>query len=105
MKSRLQKAGLLFKDNSDPEIDISVAWDSLSRLGYPARYGGKAQDGSYEYVIIDPQTGGFLATGKGATLEKSMCQAALNAVRRFDTSELVICNGQQTNAKTASSTK
>ena len=84
MKYRLQKAGLLFTDDADSEIDISVAWDTLSRLGYPARYGGKAQDGSYEYVIIDPQTGRFLATGKGATLEKSMCEAALNAVTRFD---------------------
>ena len=86
MKSRLQKAGLLFTDDADPEIDITCAWGTLSRLGYPARYGGKAQDGSYEYVIIDPQTGGFLATGKGATLEKSMCEAALNALTRFDSS-------------------
>ena len=86
MKSRLQKAGLLFTNNTDPEIDISDAWGILSRLGFPARYGGKAQDGSYEYVIIDPQTGGFLATGKGATIEKSMCQAALNAVRQFESS-------------------
>ncbi len=87
MKSRLQKAGLLLTDDADPEIDISVAWDALSRLGYPARYGGKAQDGSYEYVIIDPKTGLFLGIGQGATIEKSMCEAALNAVTR-----LVPCN-------------
>ena len=86
MKSRLQKAGLLLTDDDDTEIDISVAWGTLSRLGYPSRYGGKAQDGSYEYVIIDPKTGNFLATGKGATLEKSMCEAALNAVTQFDRS-------------------
>ena len=64
MKSRLQKAGLLFTDDADPEIDISVAWGALSRLGYPARYSGKAQNGSYEYVIIDPKTGSLLGTGK-----------------------------------------
>lgn len=78
MKSRLKEAGLLHKDD-DPEIDISIAWSILARLGYPARYGGRAQDGSYEYVIINPQTGDFVATGKGSTLETSMCQAALNA--------------------------
>ena len=86
MKSRLQKAGLLLTDDADPEIDISVAWDALSHLGYPARYGGKTQDGSYEYVIIDPKTCGFLATGQGATIEKAMCEAALNAVTRFNSS-------------------
>ena len=86
MKSRLQKAGLLLTDDADPEIDISVAWGTLARLGYPARYGGKAQDGSYEYVIINPQTGGFLATGRGATLEMSMCEAALNTVIQLENS-------------------
>ena len=84
MKSRLQKAGLLFTDDVDPEIDITVAWGALSQLGYPARYSGKAEDGSYEYVIIDPQTGSFLATGKGATLERSMCEAALNTVTQLE---------------------
>lgn len=86
MKSRLQKAGLLFAADDDPEINISIAWSTLSRLGYPARYGGKAQDGSYEYVVIDPRTGNFLASGKGSTLERSMCEAALNAVTSFNSS-------------------
>ena len=86
MKSRLQKAGLLLTDDADPEIDIAVAWNTLSRLGYPARYGGKAQDGPYEYVIIEPQTGRFLAKGIGATLERSMCEAALNTVTRLNIS-------------------
>ena len=86
MKSRLQKAGLLFTNDADSEIDISVAWDTLARLGYPARYSGKAQDGSYEYAIIDPQTGSLLATGKGTTLEMSMCEAALNTVTQLDNS-------------------
>ena len=86
MKSRLHKAGLLDKADDGYEIDINVAWSTLSRLGYPARFSGKAQDGSYEYVIIDPHTGSFMASGKGATLEKAMCKAALNAVSHLNSS-------------------
>ena len=86
MKSRLQQAGLLFNKYDDPEINITLAWSVMSRLGLPARSGGRALDGSYEYVIINPQTGDFLATGKGMTLESSMCQAALNAKGLIDTS-------------------
>jgi hypothetical protein len=85
MKSRLQQAGLLFDQENDSEINITLAWSVLSRLGLPARYGGRALDGSYEYVIINSQTGAFLATGKGMTLESSMCQAALNARGLIDT--------------------
>lgn len=84
MKSRLKNAGLFCSDNDIPEIDISVAWSTLSHLGYPARYGGKAQNGSYEYVIVDPQSGNLLASGQGETLEKSMCEAALNATSLLD---------------------
>jgi len=79
MKYRLQKAGFIRTEEENSEINISFAWSILSRLGCPARYGGKALDGSYEYVIINAQTGNFIATGKGATLEISMCEAALNA--------------------------
>ncbi|MBW2452251.1 MAG: hypothetical protein JRF07_07865 [Deltaproteobacteria bacterium] len=79
MKARLQQIGLLHNDEQVSEIDITLAWSFLSRLGSPARYCGQAQDGSYEYVIIDPKTGGFLATGKGESLEYSMCEAVLNA--------------------------
>lgn len=86
MKTRLQKAGLVTKENKSPEINISFAWSVLARLGYPARYGGRAQDGSYEFVIIDPSTGDFMATGKGPTIELSMCQAALNAHNLVDSS-------------------
>lgn len=78
MKTRLKKAGLLSVDD-DAEINITHAWSILSLLGLPARYGGKSPDGSYEYIIINPRTGGFLATGKGRTLEGSICEAALNA--------------------------
>ena len=85
MKARLQEAGLLGDKKDISEIDIKVAWSVLSKLGYPARFCGRAQDGSYEYVILDPKTGNFLATGKGKTLEYSICEAALNATRQLTT--------------------
>lgn len=78
MKSRLQQAGLWSDDSNEDEINISFAWHLLSHLGLPVRYGGRSQDGLYEYVVIDPETGRFLATGRGPTLELSMCDAALN---------------------------
>ncbi len=86
MMVRLKKAGLLISQSDDPEINISVAWSTLSRLGLPARFGGRAQDGSYEYVVVDPLSGDFVATGRGETLEHSMCEAALNALSRIDSS-------------------
>jgi hypothetical protein len=86
MKSRLKQAGLLCSDNDIRDIDISLAWSTLSHLGYPARYGGKAQNGFYEYVIVDPRSGTLLATGQGETLEISMCEAALNATSLLDSS-------------------
>lgn len=80
MRSRLQQAGLWCEEEKekDPVINMSFAWSILAKLGFPARYGGRAQDGSYEYVIIDPQTGKHLATGRGENLEISMCEAAIN---------------------------
>ena len=84
MKSRLQQAGLLLNQDDESEINITLAWSVLSRLGLPARYGGRALDGSYEYVIINSRTGTFLATGKGMSLESSMCEAALNAKELTD---------------------
>lgn len=86
MKTRLKKAGLLCSDKDLCEIDISLAWSTLAHLGYPARYGGKAQNGFYEYVIVDPRSGTLLATGQGETLEISMCEAALNATSMLDSS-------------------
>lgn len=86
MKSRLKQAGLLCSDKDIRDIDISLAWSTLSHLGYPARYGGKAQNGFYEYVIVDPRSGTLLATGQGETLEISMCEAALNATSLLDSS-------------------
>lgn len=79
METRLRQAGLWCKQDNTHGIDISIAWGVLSRLGRPVRYGGRAQDGSYEFIVIDPGTGKFLATGKGETLELSMCDAALKA--------------------------
>ena len=83
MKTRLKEAGLPCIDD-DAEINISYAWSILSRLGLPARYGGRSPEGSYEYIIINPRTGCFLATGKGETLEKSICEAALNACTQLN---------------------
>ena len=84
MKTRLKNAGLFFSDDNDPEIDISIAWSTLSHLGYPARYGGKTLSGLYEYVIIDPRSDNMLATGHGRTIERAMCEAALIAAPLLD---------------------
>jgi hypothetical protein len=87
MQSELEITALPHTEETGSEINISTAWSMLSHLGYPARYGGKAQDGSYEYVIIHPKTGDFLAKGKGLTLECSMCDAARNARIRLNGGE------------------
>lgn len=80
MKTQLIKAGLWNNSEKDePKINISSAWSVLSRLGCPGRFGGRAQDGSYEFVIVNPGTGTLLCSGKGETLESAMCAAALNA--------------------------
>lgn len=80
MKEKLINAGLLRADeNFDYEPDITSAWSIMSRLGYPSRYGGKTQDGYSEYLITDPISGALLTSGKGRTLERAMCEAALRA--------------------------
>jgi hypothetical protein len=86
MKTRLKKAGLIVRNNDNQDINISFAWSVLAQLGLPARYGGRAQDGSYEFVILHPATGSFLATGKGPSIEMSMCEAALNASSHINSS-------------------
>ena len=86
MKIRLQQAGLICHEDNVSDINISVAWSALSRLGCPARYCGRSQDGSYEYMIINPKTGDLLASGKGRTLEHSICEAVLNAHSMFKAS-------------------
>ena len=85
MKERLIKAGLLRAGETfDSEPDITSAWSIISRLGYPGRYGGKTQDGYYEYLTTDPTSGVLLASGRGTTLEKAMCEAALCASNLSD---------------------
>jgi len=86
MRYLLEQVGLWRNEEGDPETNIASAWSILSRLGLPARYGGKAQDGSHEFIITDPRTGNFIATGKGLTLEKAICAAALNASQHADIS-------------------
>ncbi len=80
MKKRLIEAGLWSqKEGQEPESDISSAWRVVARLGYPGRYGGKAQDGLEEYLIVNPRTGNLLASGKGASITVAMCKAAIAA--------------------------
>lgn len=80
MKSQLIDVGLWRTgEQGEPGGDISSAWRILSRLGCPGRYGGRTPDGLYEYVIVNPETGALLTTGRGVTLEVAMCKAALAA--------------------------
>lgn len=61
------------------EIDISTAWSALARLGFPGRFTGRTQDGSYEFAVINPTTGSLMTTGTGRTLETAMFDAASRA--------------------------
>lgn len=60
----------------EAEPSISAAWRYLARLGLPYRYGGKAPDGLYEFLIIDPASGAMITSGKGATVARAMVAAA-----------------------------
>ena len=80
MRTQLIKVGLWDdREKGEPGRDISSAWSVLSRLGCPGRYGGRTQDGLYEYVIVNPKTGSLMTSGKGVTLAVAMCKAALAA--------------------------
>jgi hypothetical protein len=80
MKTKLISVGLWgHQEKGEPGKDISSAWSILSRLGCPGRYCGRTQDGLYEYVIVNPETGSLLTSGKGITLAMAMCDAALAA--------------------------
>lgn len=79
METRLEQAGLLNRDDPHTGLDIIQAWRILSRLGCPARFGGRTQDGSYEFIICSPRSGDLLASGRGSSIERSICEAALNA--------------------------
>ena len=87
MVHRLRKSGLLQPQTKELEINISLAWDILSRLGLPARFGGKSLDGAYEYIVIDPSSGNIFASGRGTSLEDSMCEAALDAKNKLNASQ------------------
>ena len=90
MRQRLIEAGLWEQsDGASPEKDILCAWRVVSRLGYPGRFGGLSQDGQCEYLIVNPQTGGLLASGKGLSVTEAMCAAALAA----RSGGQPICNG------------
>ncbi len=83
MRNRLIELGLWDQQEGlQPENDISAAWRIVSRLGYPGRYGGRALDGRYEYLIVNPRTGS-LASGKGGSVTAAMCEAAI-AARSLD---------------------
>jgi len=80
MRQRLIDANLWDQNNSnDPVHSIIGAWTVLARLGAPCRFGGRSQDGQFEYLVVDPQTGTPVASGRGASLPEAMCQAALTA--------------------------
>ena len=81
MIKHLQQAGL-WNGTGCKDIDIAIAWSVLARLGFPSRYGGKAPDGSYQYMIIEPRTGDPLSFGTGTTLATSICDATLKAYHR-----------------------
>jgi len=65
-----------------PARNIIGAWALLARLGTPARYAGRAQDGQHEYLIAAPG-GEMLASGKGETIPVAICAAVLAARRRM----------------------
>ena len=80
MRTRLIEAGLWHdSERGEPGGDISSAWSVLARLGCAGRYGGRTQDGLYEYVIVNPETGSLLTSGRGSSLPAAMCEAALAA--------------------------
>ncbi|BCR03353.1 hypothetical protein DESUT3_04220 [Desulfuromonas versatilis] len=80
MRERLIAANLWNRENAEnPGQSITAAWLVLARLGAAYRYGGKTQDGRFEYLIVNPQGGTLLASGKGISIPEAMCEAALAA--------------------------
>ncbi|WP_027716549.1 hypothetical protein [Desulfuromonas sp. TF] len=63
------------------EEDITMAWHELSRLGLPYRYGGRAMDGRFEFLIVHPLTGATITSGRGRTVIQAMAEAALAGKR------------------------
>jgi len=82
MEQRLIDAQLWSQgDGHLNNLNCSDAWRVLARLGAPYRYAGKARDGRLEYLILHPQTGDVIATGRGESTSEAMCEAALAAKR------------------------
>jgi hypothetical protein len=75
MKKLVEGVGKLSKENPSEE-DITMAWHELSRLGLPYRYGGRALDGRFEFLIVHPRTGATITSGRGRTVIQAMSEAA-----------------------------
>lgn len=69
-------------EGPSPARSIVGAWRVLARLGAPGRFVGRTQDGQYEYLIVDAESGLMLASGKGESVPAAICAAALAARRR-----------------------
>lgn len=89
MKERLIAAHLWNQESAgDPGHSITAAWLVLARLGAAYRYGGRTQDGRFEYLIVNPENGGLVASGKGASIPEAMCEAALAAQHKLSAAPL-----------------
>lgn len=80
MKKLVEGVGRCSVENPSEE-DITVAWRELSRLGLPYRYGGRALDGRFEFLIVHPVTGATITSGRGGTVIQAMAEAALAGKR------------------------
>jgi|GEM_PF-1991794 hypothetical protein len=69
-------------EGPSPAQSIVGAWRVLARLGAPGRFVGRTQDGQYEYLIVDAESGLMLASGKGESVSAAICAAALASRRR-----------------------
>jgi hypothetical protein len=66
-------------DLTDPAGSVEAAWRVLARTGAACRYIGISPDGQQEMLLVDPRSGGLLASGKGPSTAAAICQAALSA--------------------------
>jgi hypothetical protein len=64
-------------DPADPAGSVSAAWKVLARLGAACRYIGLSPDGQREILLLDPRSGGLLASGRGGCTSEAICRAAL----------------------------
>jgi hypothetical protein len=68
-------------DPTDPAGSVEAAWRVLARTGAACRYIGVTPDGQQEMLLVDPRSGGLLASGCGPSTAAAICQAALSASR------------------------